>query len=140
MNGDLNGSRVYKIVNTEIVDDRSYDNVYFETVESEDGQLGVRCCIRVNGNNLFRNFINKYSKYPFSKYCVDFLIFLCHRYRHSDKYESIVWCWPYDDFDYEIGKKKSYDRVIAKIESKKNKISRFVRHLEKYNLKTKYKK
>lgn len=116
--------RLYNIKET--IDEGNY---LYEIVES-GGQLGVRCRKYVKTDELFEciNDIPLKYRYNLKK-------FISHRFNMiTTKFESIVWCWPYDEFNLEIGKEMSKKRVNMKIELKKRKIKNFVHKIKKYNL------
>jgi len=117
----------YKVISTET------DNQYrYELVES-GGRQGVRCVIYLTKNDILNGI---YDLYDNNKYGYHFRKFMSHRYPElvSYKFDSIVWCWPYDKFDYEIGKEMAKERVDEKIKYKQRKIKNFIHHLERNNL------
>jgi len=119
--------RLYTIVKS--INEGDY---LYEIVES-GGQTGVRCRVYVSKNDIFDGV---FDLYDMNKYGYYFRKFLSHRYPDviSYKFESIVWCWPFDKFNFEIGKKMAKERVNKKIEIKKRKIKNFIHNLEKHNL------
>lgn len=119
--------RLYKIIQSV-----TEDNYLYEIVES-CGQTGVRCRVYVSKNDIFDDALDLYDT---SKYGYHFRKFLAHRYHEqiSYKFESIVWCWPYDKFSFKIGKEMSKEHVDEKISHKKRKIKNFIRRLEINNL------
>lgn len=123
----------------EIIESHEENNYLFEIIQS-DNQMGVRCRINMSYENLFEKQLEKYEK---TKYKSLFEKSLNNRFVKKEiyKFESLVWCWPNDEFNFEIGKKLSKERVDISIRNKINKIKRFIRHLERYNTKTmKYEK
>ena len=124
--------RFYKIIRT-----YHEDNYLYEIVEC-GGQTGVRCRIYLTKDDMFGDNLYKYDN---MKYGYIFGKFLANRHPQKQvyKFEAFSWCWPYDDFDFEIGKAKAKEKVDAKIKSKKTRISKFIKNLEKHNLPNKYK-
>lgn len=117
--------RFYKILSSE--EDGSY---LYEWVKS-GGQQGVRCRIYISCQDLYKDYLDIYKE----KHKNIILKNLYHRHPNTIlKFESIVWCWPYDEFDYQLGKEMSRKRVDEKIKYKKNRLKRFIKHLEINNL------
>jgi len=115
----------YNIISSE--EDGPY---LYELVES-GGRQGVRCRIYVSAIELYKNCFDLYT----SKQVYNIQKMLKKRHQiASHKFESIVWCWPYDKFDYEVGKEMSRERVDEKIKSKKKRINCFLKNLERHNL------
>ena len=110
----------------------------YEIVES-GGQHGVRCRVYVTYNELFDEYINKYKD---TKYESTFIKYLENRYPKTDlyKFESIVWCWPYDTFITDTGKDLSKNRMMSKIEHKRKRIRHYIKNFEKNNVSKRYKK
>ena len=127
------------------MDDRFYnilqtiheDNYLYEIVES-GGQQGVRCRIYLTRDQLFGNYLYKWDN---TKYAYHFNKFISKRHPQeiAYKFEAIVWCWPYDEFNTNIGMTMAKKRVDEKINNKRLKIKKFIRKLEKHNLSKKYK-
>ena len=106
------------------------DPYLYEVVES-GGQLGVRCRIYITGVELFKGYFDDMT----STQVYNVQKFIENRYKiQSQKFESIVWCWPNDKFDLNIGKEKAKERVIEKINLKKRKIKKFIHKIIKHNL------
>ena len=105
------------------------DGYLYEIVES-GGQMGIRCRKYIEPNDLFNDVYNYNLKYRqiLEK-------FISYRYPIKRyKFESIVWCWPYDAFNENIGKTKAKSRVIEKINKKKLKIFEFIVNFKKHNI------
>ena len=117
--------RLYTIKSSVIEDDYLY-----EIVES-GGQTGVRCRIYVSAVELFKDCFDLYTP----KQAHNIQMIVESRYKiASQKFECIVWCWPYDTFSFKIGKEMAKERVDEKIKLKKKRIKSFIRHIEKHNL------
>ena len=106
------------------------DDYLYEIVES-GGQTGVRCRIYVSAVELFKDCFDLYTP----KQAHNIQTIVESRYKiASQKFECIVWCWPYDTFSFKIGKEMAKERVDEKIKLKKKHIKSFIRHIEKHNL------
>lgn len=119
--------RFYKILQT-----YQEGNYLYEIVES-GGQTGVRCRILLTKDELFGEELYKYDN---TKWGYHFRKFIAHRHPLETvfKFEAFSWCWPYDKFNYQIGKQKAKSKVDQKIKSKKRRIKYFIKNLEKNNL------
>ncbi len=118
--------------------DSRRDGIYrFETVES-GGRLGVRCVVYLHKSYFFEDILNKYEN---TKYAISFKHCLYNRFSAQEtfKFENIVWCWPYDEFDFDIGVQMSKERIDKKIQSKKKRIQKYIKHLELHNVRHKKK-
>ena len=120
-------SRFYNILQT------IYEDKYLYEIVESGGQKGVRCRIYLTKDELFGENLYKYDN---TKYGYHFRKFLSKRHPQeiAYKFEAFAWCWPYDKFNFEIGKIKARDKVDFKVKSKKNRINKFIKNLEKHNL------
>ena len=108
-------------------------DVLYEEIEV-DRQRGVRCREYVNIfliiNNTIKNICGDNLKSKYENYIHK----LCHiKFNRIHKVDSIVLCWPTDEYNFNIGKKLSKKRVDKKIKNIKKRVHNFVLNIKHHN-------
>lgn len=125
---DNSNALYYKILNS--VKDK---DILYEEIEV-DGQRGVRCRKYINIFKIINDTIEKVCGKNLKEKYYHYIQIKCKlKFNRLHKVDSIVLCWPTDEYNFNIGKKLSLKRVDNKIKNIKKNVHNFVSHIKHHN-------